>query len=286
VRVLLASLLLVAAPCLFAQDGLLQVPKSIDAGAGFSISNAGSGKATLYIVGPNQAIKRDVERGGQVFFAPGTLHNAGHYLVILQTDSSVEKSELDVIAPDRPSELSFLARPSRLPVGLHDGITGAVYVFDAYKNLITSPATVSFELSNPSGAKQTHVVQTQNGAAFTEMDSTPQQGADKFTARIGDIVSTRIVGQVPGDPCGIKMSATPAGRQVRLVTEPLRDCSGNAVPDGTIVTFTETYQGAQTTVDVPLKRGIAQVDMPARGGATLSAASGVVLGNQIHWEKQ
>ena len=35
--------------------------------------------------------------------------------------------------------LVFLAKPSRLPVGLHDGITGAVYVFDAYKNLIVTP---------------------------------------------------------------------------------------------------------------------------------------------------
>lgn len=118
------------------------------------------------------------------------------------------------------------------------------------------------------------------------MDSTQQQGADKFTARVGDVSSTRIVGQVPGDPCGIKMSAKPAGKQVELVTEPLRDCSGNAVPDGTIVTFTETYAGAETTADVPLKRGIAQVDMPAHNGAMLSAASGVVLGNQIRWEGQ
>jgi hypothetical protein len=82
------------------------------------------------------------------------------------------------------------------------------------------------------------------------------------------------------------MTAQPSGQQVRLETAPLRDCSGNAIPDGTIVTFTEAYGDTQTTVDVPIKRGIAQVDMPAHPGAMLSAASGVVLGNQIHWEKQ
>jgi hypothetical protein len=282
----LVSSLLISAPFLLAQEGSLQVPKSIEAGDGFSIQSTGSGKATLYIVGLNQVLKRDIERGKAASFAPGTLHNAGHYLVILKTDSSTDKSEVDVIAANKPSELSFLARPSRLPVGLHDGITGAVYVFDAYKNLITIPAPVSFELSNPSGATQTRVVQTHNGAAFTAMDSTQQQGADKFIVRIGDVTSARIIGQVPGDPCGIKMSAKPSGQQIRLETEPLRDCSGNAVPDGTIVTFTETYEGAQTTVDVPLKRGFAQVDMPAHNGAMLSAASGVVLGNQIRWEGQ
>jgi hypothetical protein len=282
--VFLVATLLIAAPCIIAQDEAIQAPKSIAAGDAFAIQTTGSGKAALYIVGPNQVLKRDVDRGQSISFAPGTLHNAGHYLVILKTDSSSYTSEVDVLPANAPSELSFLARPSRLPVGLHDGITGAVYVFDAYKNLITAPASVSFELSNPSGVTQTHVVQTHNGAALTAMDSTQQQGADKFTARVGDVISTRIVGQVPGDPCGIKMSAKPSGQQIELETEPLRDCSGNAVPDGTIVTFTETYAGAQTTADVPLKRGIAQVAMPAHNGAMLSAASGVVLGNQIRWE--
>jgi len=282
--VFLVATLLIAAPCIISQDEAIQAPKSIAAGDAFAIQTTGSGKAALYIVGPNQVLKRDVDRGQSISFAPGTLHNAGHYLVILKTDSSSYTSEVDVLPANAPSELSFLARPSRLPVGLHDGITGAVYVFDAYKNLITAPASVSFELSNPSGVTQTHVVQTHNGAALTAMDSTQQQGADKFTARVGDVISTRIVGQVPGDPCGIKMSAKPSGQQIELETEPLRDCSGNAVPDGTIVTFTETYAGAQTTADVPLKRGIAQVAMPAHNGAMLSAASGVVLGNQIRWE--
>ena len=282
----LSSLFLAAPHLTRAQGEGLQIPKSIAAGDGFSIQSAGNGKATLYIVGPNQVLERAIERGGTAFFAPGALQNAGHYLVVLKADDSAAKGEFDVVAANKPSELSFFARPSRLPIGLHDGITGAVYIFDAYKNLITAPAPVSFELSTPLGAKQTHVVVTRNGAAFTEMDSTAQQGSDRFVARVGDIASTRVVGQVPGDPCGIKMTAQPSGQQIRLETAPLRDCSGNAVPDGTIVTFTETYGETQTTVDVPLKRGIAQVDMPAHNGATLSAASGVVLGNQIHWEKQ
>jgi len=278
--------LLVAAQWLPAQNPRLQAPQSIAAGDGFSIQCGGSGKASLYILGINQVLKREIDLGQTVSFAPGALHNAGHYLVILKSSDSLDKSELDVTAAKSPSDLSFLAKPSRLSVGIRDGITGAVYVFDSYQNLITTPVPVTFQLSNPAGASQTRLVQTRNGAAFTSMDSTQQQGADKFVARAGDVASTRIVGQVPGDPCGIKMAAKPSGQQVRLETEPLRDCSGNAVPDGTIVTFTETYQGAQTTVDVPLKRGIAQVDMPAHNGAMLSAASGVVLGNQIRWEGQ
>jgi hypothetical protein len=185
----------------------------------------------------------------------------------------------------KPADLSFLAKPSRLPVGLHDGITGAVYLFDTYRNLITYPTPVSFALTNPAGAVQTRAVVTRNGAAWTSMDSSPQQGTDKFVVQAGDVNSSRVIRQVPGDPCGLKMSALESGQHVQLQTDPVRDCSGNAVPDGTIVTFSETFNGAQSIVDVPVKRGIAQVQFPVHEGATISVASGVALGNQIHLEK-
>ena len=85
---------------------------------------------------------------------------------------------------------------------------------------------------------------------------------DQFVARAGDVSSTRIVNQVPGDPCSLKMNAKAAGGKIELETEPVRDCSGNAVLDGTIVTFTESYNGTRSTVDVPLKRGVARLRCP------------------------
>ncbi len=271
---------------LVAQEGALTLPKALEAGKAFSIQSRGSGKATLYIVGLGQVLKRDVQLGETVSFPTGSLYSAGHYVTVLTRESSTaESGSFDVVPAAQPADLTFLARPSRLPVGLHSSITGAAYVFDTYHNLIDTPASVSFELSSPAGATQKRTVETKNGAAWTEMDSTAQQGADKFVARLGDVSSTRIVAQVPGDPCTLKMSAHPSGEQVQLQTEPVRDCSGNPVPDGTIVTFTESYEGAQSTVDVPLKRGIAEVKMPIRPGARISVASGVVLGNEIRWGK-
>jgi len=277
---------MLAAPFAVAQGGSLTLPRTVEAGSAFSVPSSGSGKATLYIVGLGQVLKRDVEMGQAISFPLGTLYSAGHYITVLVKDSSpAESGSFDVIPAAKPADVTFLARPSRLPVGLHGGITGAGYVFDTYRNLITAPTQVTFELSSPKGANQTRTVETRYGAAWTEMDSTPQQGTDKFVARVGDVSSMRIIGQVPGDPCSLKMSARPAGEQIQVQTEPVRDCSGNAVPDGTIVTFTETYDGGESTVDVPLKRGIAEVKMPARPGAKLSVASGVVLGNEIRWEK-
>ena len=61
----------------------------------------------------------------------------------------------------------------------------------------------------------------------------------------------------------------------------MRDCGGNQIPDGTIVTFKETYNDMQSTVDVPIKRGIAIVNLPAHAGAKVSVASGIVAGNEI-----
>jgi len=282
---LIGSMAIIAMQPVCAQAGNMSLPKSVEAGNAFSIQSTGSGSSTLYVIGPGQVLKRDVQLGQTVFFPAGSLYNAGHYLVVLAGDSSTESEAFDVLPATKPADLSFLARPSRLPVSLHNGITGAVYVFDAYHNLITIPAQVSFELTTPSGTVQKHIVATRDGAAWTVMDSTAQQGMEKFEARIGEILSARVVAQVPGDPCGLKMNATQSGQGLQLKTDPVRDCNGNAVPDGTIVTFTEAYEGGQTTVDVPLKRGIAEVGMASHNGAIISVASGVVLGNQIRWEK-
>ncbi len=261
----------------------LSPPGTVKAGNAFAIQTTGSGQAVLYIVGLGQVIGRDVQLGETTFFPAGVLYNAGHYVAILVAGSNTDNTAFDVVPASRPASLSFLARPSRLSVGLHDGISGCVYIFDAYHNLITAPTSVSFKLSNPSGAAQERAVVAHDGVAWTEVDSTAKEGIDKFKAQVDEVSSTRVVEQVPGDPCGLKMSATQSGKDIELATTPVRDCSGNAVPDGTIVTFTETYGGDQSTVDVPLKRGIAQVEMPAHDGATISVASGVVMGNEIHW---
>jgi hypothetical protein len=268
-----------------AQSATMTMPGIIQAGAAFSMQSTGSGKAVLYIVGFGQVLRRDVQLGGETPFPAGSLYNAGHYVVTLVQGSSTTGGSVDVVPAHQPADLSFLARPSRLPVGLHDGISGTVYVFDAYRNLITAPMPVIFTLSNPSSAEQQRTLNTRDGSAWTEFNSTAKEGADKFTARAGGVSSTRMVEQVPGDPCKLTLRARPEGQRLALETDPVRDCSGNAVPDGTIVTFTENYNGAQSTVDVPLKRGVAQVAMPAHSGARISVASGVVMGNEIHWER-
>ena len=153
----------------------LRLPKTVTAGQAFSIQSTGSGKAVLYVVGLGQVLKRDVQLGETESFPAGTLYNAGHYLVLVVGASSKESGSFDVVPAEQPAAISFLAKPSRLPVGQRKGISGAVYVFDAYQNLVTAPLPVSFELSNQSGATQARTVVSRDGSAWTEMDSSPRK---------------------------------------------------------------------------------------------------------------
>ena len=78
------------------------------------------------------------------------------------------------------------------------------------------------------------------------------------------------------------MRAERQGNNIMVVTDPIKDCSGNAVPDGTIVTFTQSAPTGRSTIDARIKHGIARATLPAVPGATISVASGVVLGNEVH----
>jgi hypothetical protein len=69
---------------------------------------------------------------------------------------------------------------------------------------------------------------------------------------------------------------------VVVETDPVRDCSGNPVPDGTIVTFIQTEKSGKSTVDARIKKGTARAELPASDNATITVAAGVVLGNELH----
>jgi len=269
------------------QTAGLRFPETVEAGTTFSVPTTGSGQATLYIAGPGEALRRKIQLGENIAFGPDDLHNAGHYIAFLVAGSSSQNSQFEVVASHQPATVSFLAKPSRLPVNLSNGVSGVAYVFDIFRNLVLQPQPVSFELSDSTGRTQSRTATTRNGVAWVKMNSAAKAGPAQFQAAAGNVRNKRIIEQVPGDPCSIRMTARGSGQKekerIALETEPVRDCNGNPVPDGTIVTFTETYRGGQSTVDVPLKRGVARTEMPARNGAVISVAAGVVMGNEIRW---
>ena len=270
-------------PLASGQASKLRFPERVEAGTAFSVPTSDSGSAIVYVAGPGGVLRRQLRLGDSIAFGPDDLHNAGHYVVFLVGGTSTQNTQFEVVSSGEPANLSLMARPSRLPVNLGSALSGVVYVFDIFRNLVLQPQPVSFELSDATGRAQSRTVTSHDGVAWVKMNSATKAGPARFVAVAGNVREKRVIEQVPGDPCSLRMNAHASGARVTLETEPVRDCNGNPVPDGTIVSFTETYRGGQSTVDVPLKRGVARTEMPARNGAVISVAAGVVMGNEIRW---
>jgi hypothetical protein len=261
----------------------LSIPDQLAAGQGFSLPTSGAGEATFYLVGPDSTIKRAVQLGRPVKIAPEEMRSAGRYVAALRSDDSTS-SKVFFVTAAKPAALNFLARPSRVPTATPDAISGVAFVFDAYKNLVLEPVPVNFSLSLEKSAPVSRTFQSKGGIAWVKLASGRSQGAAQFVASLpaSDVSVRRVVQQVAGDACNLHITAKSMANAVVVETDPVRDCSGNAVPDGTIVTFTETDSRGISTVDARVKRDVARAELPLSDNATISVAAGVVLGNEVH----
>jgi hypothetical protein len=185
------------------------------------------------------------------------------------------------VVPAAPGHLSFLIHPSRVPVAAANAINATALVFDDFHNTVLVPTKVEFQFSFAGAALESRSVTAVHGIAWFQVGSGAKQGPLKVVASVGDVTEPRIIQQVASDACGLRMRAIPTAHGVKLETEPIRDCSGNALPDGTVVSFTKIDQGGRSTVDVPIKQDVAATQFPLSGPARISLACGVVLGNEL-----
>jgi hypothetical protein len=271
--------LLFAFPACVARAADLSVPASVEAGQGFSIPVAGSGQATFYLLGPDHVVKRSVSLGGDLQIQSTDVRAAGRYRIIL-CGSSCTSATFEVKAA-QPAHLSFFLHPSRVPVSMPDSIDATAFVFDRYFNLVLKPAAVDFQIAPANGPGFSRQVSTRDGVAWMRMDSTPHEGRVQVTAALGGVQEARVIQQVAAEACGLHMKAVTTGDAVTLETDPVRDCSGNALPDGTVVSFIKVDQAGKSTVDTPIKKGIARAQFSVHGPAQISVACGVVLGNEV-----
>ncbi len=260
----------------------LQVPKRVSAGSPVAIQTSGSGKADLYIVGPASASKRSVQLGGEVTLQASEVQSAGRYLLTLSSGDGSANAEFFVVAA-APANVAFLAQPSRVPVARPEAVSGTAFVMDKHNNLVMSPTNVKFEMTVPGGAPESRTTMSKDGIAWVRLNSSKRDGAAEFVASLGDVSTKRVVQQVASEPCNLRIHAQPAKNGIVVETDPVKDCSGNAVPDGTIVTFTQVDANGRSTVDARVKRGTAKVQLPMADKASISVASGVVVGNEIRW---
>ena len=264
----------------FAAD--LRLPDKVVAGQAVTIGTSGSGDATLYIVGPGTAIKRQVKLGDDIQLKTGELRDAGFYQIALKGDG--DSSKEFYLAPAAPEKINFLARPSRVPVGQPKVIAGTAFVFDQYENLVTAPTPVTFDLSVPGAPAKVEHTTAKQGVAYLQTGSGIKAGPGQFVATVGNNSVRRVVEETASEPCNLRFKLHREKEGLIAETDPIRDCSGNPVPDGTIVTFIASEPGkGRSTVDARIKKGVARAVLPPVPGAIISVASGVVLGNEVRW---
>jgi hypothetical protein len=261
-----------------AQDGI-RAPGTVVAGDAATVSTSGSGKATFYLIGPGVSRKSDVNLGSEIQLAGEDLRNAGAYLAIVCSDSC--RSATFYVIAGKPASLTFLVHPSRVPVAQENAVSGVALPFDQFHNLVLASVMVNFQLAAGNVASQTRAVSTKDGAAWFRTTSGKSAGAMQVVAAAGGLSTRRIVQQVASDPCNLRIKGERTTAGILVETEPVHDCSGNAVPDGTIVTFTATDATGKSTVDAPIKKGIARAEMSAPGDSVISVASGVAMGNDL-----
>lgn len=264
----------------WAQAAEFRVPANAVAGQPLKIATIGSGSATLYLLGPGEVIKRDVRLGDEVQIKGEELRHAGRWIAVIRGGSS-SQAQAFWVAPGKAESLNFLARPSRVPVNKPGVISGVTFVFDKNQNLVLQPAQVTFSLS-VGGVNVSQKVTSKDGVAWVKSSSAPKAGAAEFTASLADASVRRVVQQVASEACNLRMHVVENTKdQIILQTDPIRDCTGNPLPDGTIVTFTQTDSTGRSVVDARIKKGIARAELPAADDATITVASGVVLGNEL-----
>jgi hypothetical protein len=263
-----------------AQAAELHPPAQVTAGTSITIPSSGSGDATFYLVGPTVASKRKVQAGGDISVDSDQLEHAGRYVAVLCGSDGCASSSFFVVAA-AANKTSLLVHPSRVPVGSNNGISIVAFVFDNFHNFVLKPVQVKFSILPKDGKEVSANRPTENGLAWVRVSSAKKEGPVRIGAEIGNADEVRVVQQVAADACNLRIKASRTKTAFLVETDPVRDCSGNAVPDGTVVSFTKSDAEGKTTVDVPIKRGVAKVEMPVEGRARITVASGVVTGNEL-----
>jgi len=278
-RMLFTAVMMFAAALNLAASEI-HAPAQVVAGSAITIQTSGSGDATFYLIGSVVANKSKVQAGSSIPIDSDQLEHAGRYVAVLCASDGCAATNF-FVNPATANRLSFLVHPSRIPVGTSDGISAVAIVHDSFRNLVLKPEPVTFSIMAKNEKPVSAVRTSENAVAWVRLTSARKEGPTRLGASIGHADEIRVVQQVAADACNLRIKASRDKRGFLIETDPIHDCSGNPVPDGTVVSFTESDNAGKTTVDVPIKRGTAKVEMPIEGRAKITVASGVVTGNEL-----
>jgi hypothetical protein len=280
VRSLSSCALVAIALSMVSQAQDVRVPNSVAAGSEATISVSGTGEATLYLLGPGVARKSQISVGQEIHLPPEDLQHAGRYVVVICSDTC-RNASLTVTSAE-PAEMVFLVHPSRVPAGQPDAISGVAIPFDQFGNLVVTSLTINFRAGSPKESLFSRAVGSQDGISWFRTNSGKTAGPLQVEASHDALIARRVVQEVASEPCNLRIKGERTQKGIVVETEPVHDCAGNPAVDGTIVTFTASSPRGKSTIDAPIKSGVAQARIVTRDAVVISAASGVAMGNELH----
>jgi parallel beta-helix repeat protein len=192
---------------------------------------------------------------------------------VTATVGSLSATALVTFTPGAPFTLTLTAVPSTLPVGSSSALTATAT--DQYGNAVADGTVVSFTTSLGSVSP---VTATTVGGVVTATLNSTVAGVATVTATVNSLSATALVTFTPGAPFTLTLTATPATLPVgnsSALTATATDQYGNAVADGTVVSFT-TDLGSVSPVTATTVGGVATATLSSTisGVATVTATVG------------
>ena len=145
------------------------------------------------------------------------------------------------VTPGSPDTVALTAVPDTITADGTSTSTITATVTDAYNNRVADGTVVTFTAGLGSIAPYTTT--TTNGEATAILTATTTTGTSVVTATAGSAQGTTNVTFAPGPPVTLTLTANPTsieadGVSTSTLTATVVDAHGNAVADGTVVTFT------------------------------------------------
>ena len=198
---------------------------------------------------------------------------------ITATAGSAQDSDPVAVLPGQPAVVSLSADPPAITANGTDEALITADVQDAYGNAVADGSPVLFSTSR--GTLNPLQVPTVNGQAQTTLTAGTVAGTAVVTGACGAAAGTVQVPLVPGPAQSLSLTAVPAsipadGQSQSSLVATVADAFGNAVADGTTVTF-GTSLGSVSPTSAPTLGGQAQSVLTSgtvAGTATVSAVAG------------
>jgi len=247
-----------------ALGGLALTPTGGASGA-FDVANG-----VYTVTGPITSVNATL---AGALFTPTLGYSGTVVITATATDGAASDTGLVTLLINASANLTLTAAPDTLPVGSLSTITATVT--DGSNNPVPNGTVVSFvtSLGSLSPASATTV----NGVATATLSSTVA-GVATVTATVGSLSATAQVTFTAGAPANVALAANPSTLPVgnsSALTATVTDQFGNAVADGTVVSFT-TSLGSVSPVSATTVNGVATATLSSTvaGVATVTATVG------------